>query len=120
VNKCRSCQHERFAQELAKGASQSKAYELAGFKPSDAHASRLAGNGQARGRVVELRAAISEAITSAVGKHMAKVEIEAVEDIIISRASLLVEFEEARLMGRQQKNASAMLRQRAARRNCSD
>lgn len=46
--------HERFAQELAKGKSQGEAYEKAGYKPSDQHASRLATNGKISARVAEL------------------------------------------------------------------
>jgi hypothetical protein len=99
-----NARHERFAQELAKGTSQSKAYELAGFKPSDAHACRLAGNGKVRGRVAELQGRITEAAAAG----LAKLEVEALEDIIVSRGSLLREFEEARAMGKAQKNGSAM------------
>lgn len=47
--------HERFAQELAKGTSQTEAYPLAGYKPNDGHASRLAGKGNICARVVELQ-----------------------------------------------------------------
>lgn len=46
--------HERYAQELAKGKSQVEAYELAGYKPNDGHAARLAGNGRVAARVSEL------------------------------------------------------------------
>ena len=46
--------HERFAQELAKGKSQVEAYELAGYKPNDGHACRLAGNGRILARIDEL------------------------------------------------------------------
>ncbi len=47
--------HELFAQEVAKGISQREAYETAGFKPSDAHASRLASDGKVVARVAELQ-----------------------------------------------------------------
>lgn len=47
--------HERFAQELAKGKSQTEAYAGAGYKPSDQHASRLARNGKVSGRIEELQ-----------------------------------------------------------------
>ncbi len=46
--------HERFAQEVAKGKSQSDAYAAAGYKPSEHHASRLARNGKVKARVAEL------------------------------------------------------------------
>lgn len=46
--------HERFAQELAKGKSQIEAYGIAGYKPSEQHACRLASNGKVSQRVTEL------------------------------------------------------------------
>jgi phage terminase small subunit len=52
--------HERFAQELAKGATQDDAYVAAGFKPSRHHASRLATNGNIRTRVSELQSKVAE------------------------------------------------------------
>jgi phage terminase small subunit len=51
----RNTKHERFAQELAKGKSMNEAYEAAGYKPSRPHASRLATNGNIRGRMAELQ-----------------------------------------------------------------
>src|ERR1700722_8233448 len=51
----RNIKHERFAQELAEGKSMNEAYEAAGYKPSRPHASRLATNGNIRGRVAELQ-----------------------------------------------------------------
>lgn len=47
--------HERFACELAKGNAAGKAYELAGYKRDDGHASRLAGNGKIRARAAWLK-----------------------------------------------------------------
>ncbi len=46
--------HEIFAQELAKGKTQVDAYTIAGFKPNDGHAARLAGDGRIIARVGEL------------------------------------------------------------------
>lgn len=46
--------HELFAQGLAAGKSQIEAYELAGYKPDDGHATRLAGNGRIQARLAEL------------------------------------------------------------------
>jgi len=46
---------ERFAIELAKRTPQGQAYELAGYKRNDAHASRLAKNGKVLARVAELQ-----------------------------------------------------------------
>lgn len=59
--------HERFAQLLAKGMKQHEAYEEAGFKPSEPHASRLASSGKVQARVAEIleRAAIRAEITVA-------------------------------------------------------
>jgi hypothetical protein len=51
----RNIKHERFAQELAEGKSMNEAYEAAAYKPSRPHASRLATNGNIRGRVLELQ-----------------------------------------------------------------
>jgi hypothetical protein len=51
----RNTKHERFAQELAEGKLMNEAYEAAGYKPSRSHASRLATNGNIRGRVAELQ-----------------------------------------------------------------
>ncbi len=66
--------HERFAQELAKGRSQVDAYELAGFKPDDAHAARLAGNGRISGRVAELLAAGAKRVEVTVESLIAEAE----------------------------------------------
>lgn len=56
----KNARHERFAQELAKGATASAAYVSAGYKPCDGHASRLAGNGKVRDRIAELKARAAE------------------------------------------------------------
>lgn len=52
--------HERFAQELAKGASQIEAYTLAGYEPIEANASRLIRNDKVMIRVAELKGAAAE------------------------------------------------------------
>uniref|UniRef100_E6VFL7 Terminase small subunit n=1 Tax=Rhodopseudomonas palustris (strain DX-1) TaxID=652103 RepID=E6VFL7_RHOPX len=52
-----NARHEKYAQELAKGASQSDAYVAAGYARNDSHASRLARNGKVAARVAELQAA---------------------------------------------------------------
>lgn len=51
-----NARHERFAVELAKGASQSDAYAAAGYEPSEANASRLTRNDKVRTRVAEIQA----------------------------------------------------------------
>lgn len=47
--------HERFAQELAKGKSQSEAYADAGYRPSRSAASRLAEDVNICARVAEIQ-----------------------------------------------------------------
>lgn len=49
-----NARQERFAAAVAAGKPQRHAYEQAGYKPSDPHASRLANNGKVNGRVMEL------------------------------------------------------------------
>lgn len=46
-----NARHERFACELAKGSAAGAAYEAAGYKRDDGHASRLAGNGKIQARI---------------------------------------------------------------------
>jgi hypothetical protein len=58
----RNTKHERFAQDLAEGKSADGAYTAAGYKPDRAHASRLAANGNIRGRVAELQDAAAAEI----------------------------------------------------------
>jgi hypothetical protein len=62
-----NAKHERFAQELAKGASQREAYVTAGYKPDDGAASRLSSNVKVQGRVTDLlqRAATRAETTAA-------------------------------------------------------
>ena len=50
----RNVKHEMFCQEVAKGISASKAYELAGYEPNDSHASRLRSQTSIADRVAEL------------------------------------------------------------------
>jgi phage terminase small subunit len=61
----RNAKHERFAQELAQGKSADEAYRGVGYKPSRPHASRLATNGNIRGRMAELQnaAAVKAEVT---------------------------------------------------------
>ena len=42
----KNARHEKFAQNLARGMSATEAYAKVGYKPSEAHASRLAGYGR--------------------------------------------------------------------------
>lgn len=51
----KNARHERFAQELAKGASQAEAYAAAGYTPSEPNASRLTRNDKVAARVAEIQ-----------------------------------------------------------------
>lgn len=77
--------HEFFAQALAKGKSQADAYEFAGYKPSEQHASRLASNGKVVARVAEIlgRAAVrAEVSIASVTENLLRyaMKAEALED----------------------------------------
>lgn len=52
--------HERFAQELAKGKSQTEAYEEAGYKQSRSAAARLAADVNICARVAEIQGRAAE------------------------------------------------------------
>lgn len=62
-----NAKHERFAQEIAKGATQIEAYVAAGYKAHDGAAARLCGNVRISERVTEIlaRAATRTEITVA-------------------------------------------------------
>jgi predicted mannosyl-3-phosphoglycerate phosphatase (HAD superfamily) len=51
----KNARHERFAQELAKGKSQSEAYGLAGYRQDRTAASRLSSNVNVTARATELK-----------------------------------------------------------------
>lgn len=59
----KNARHERFAQELAKGATATKAYELAGYKPHDGNAATLRGKQSVLDRVAELQGEIASKMT---------------------------------------------------------
>ncbi len=62
----KNTRHEKFAQYIAKGMSATEAYAKAGYKPSEAHASRLAGYGKVRTRIADLMAPAVEATQATV------------------------------------------------------
>lgn len=64
---------ERFAQELAKGKSQTEAYSAAGYKGDRTNASRLATNGNIIARVAELQER---------GAKRAEITIESLTDML--------------------------------------
>lgn len=78
--------HERFSQELAKGKSQTEAYEKAGYKPDRGAASRLSTNVSIQARVAELQARVAERITEKAAVTAASLMEEADE---IKRAAYL-------------------------------
>lgn len=83
-----NARHESFAQALAKGKTQDEAYQIAGYKPSRHHASRLATKGNVVARVAELQ-----------GRVAKKVEV--------TIESLYGELEEARGIAIKEKQSSA-------------
>ena len=52
--------HEAFARALIRGKTQAEAYELAGYEPSEQHASRLASSGKVLARLAELQERVAE------------------------------------------------------------
>lgn len=56
----KNARHERFAQELAKGKAQDKAYADAGYKPDRGAASRLSSNVNVIARLQELKERTAE------------------------------------------------------------
>ena len=66
-------QHERFACELAKGASATAAYRVAGYKPHRSAASRLLANVNVSARVAWLKeqAAVGDVLTMAEKRRIA-------------------------------------------------
>lgn len=71
--------HELFAQELAKGKTQVEAYALAGYKPNDGNAAKMAGFGNIIARVQEITGSGAEKAACTV-------------------ASIIAELDEARLL----------------------
>jgi len=59
----KNAKHECFAQEIARGAKALKAYEVAGYKPDTASASRLSGRPEVRARVAELQEVSAQGTT---------------------------------------------------------
>ncbi|MGP9819200.1 terminase small subunit [Salinarimonas sp. NSM] len=82
----KNARHEAFAQAVAKGRTQVEAYALAGYKPNDGHAARLAGNGRVRARIAELQG-------------------RAAERTAVTIESLTAELEEARALAKAQGQA---------------
>lgn len=80
--------HEMFAQELAKGSSQSEAYLAAGYRGNRTAASRLSTNVNVQDRVAYLQQ-------------------EAADQLVLTIGRLTKELEEARKLAISSKNASA-------------
>lgn len=89
--------HERFAQELAKGESASKAYELAGYNPDRGAASRLSANVSVQARVQEIlgrAAARAEVTVASITDRLLKIAEKGESSrepalLSVSRASLM-------------------------------
>lgn len=78
-----SARHERFAQELAKGASAARAYKLAGYKGDRTAASRLSTNVNISARVAELKSAAAGCAiitTAALIEDAGGIQVEALSD----------------------------------------
>jgi hypothetical protein len=84
----KNARHEKFSQLRAQGKTQDEAYELAGFKPSRHHASRLATKGNIQARVAEIQG-------------------RAAERAVVTIHSLTDELEEARAIAIAEKQSSA-------------
>lgn len=72
--------HERFALLVANGMPYDHAYTGAGYKPSRAHASRLATNGNVKARVLELQTKIGDKVMVDKAKVMSKLAGIAFDD----------------------------------------
>jgi hypothetical protein len=96
--------HELFAQGLASGLSQAKAYVQAGYKPDDAHAARLAGDGRIKGRVAELRGQV----LAARAKQQRQTEITTRQHFVVSVNAIAEELQAAYDMAVQLEMPNAM------------
>lgn len=74
-------QRERFAQEIAKGNSQTDAYKLAGYKGGRSAASRLAANVNVKARVEELTEKSAAKAISAISFEARDMFADLAEDI---------------------------------------
>lgn len=63
----KNARHERFAQELAKGATADAAYTAAGFRPNRGNATRLKLNESIFDRVQEIKGAVIEKVVEKTG-----------------------------------------------------
>jgi phage terminase small subunit len=88
----KNARHERFAQELAKGKSQSEAYKLAGYdatgNAAEVNAARLLRNAQVSARVGQLKQ-------------------RAAEKVIVTVADIAQQLDEDRQFARELKQAAA-------------
>lgn len=75
----KNARHERFAQELAKGATADAAYTSAGFRPNRGNATRLKLKESIFDRVQEIKGAVAEKITEKVAIDAAWVLARAAE-----------------------------------------
>lgn len=86
-----NARHERFAQELAKGKTYVQAHEIAGFRPNDGNASKLAARPEIQERVKEMTG-------------------RAAERAEITKADVLAMLIEDRMLARAEKQTGAAIR----------
>lgn len=80
-----NARHERFAQEIAKGKTATEAYEIAGYKPDDGNASKLAARSEITGRIQEItgKAAKDAGVTAErIIAELAKIGFSNMQDFI--------------------------------------
>lgn len=70
----KNAKHERFAQELAKGESATRAYVLAGYQANDSNAARLSGNERIGARAAELLGRAADRAECTVASILAELE----------------------------------------------
>lgn len=90
-----NARQERFAQSLAAGMTATDAYIDAGYKPSRAHASRLATNGSIVARVAELQAQVAAIVVQETGitrarwiEELARIAFSDVRKVVTWRANV--------------------------------
>ncbi len=101
----KNTRHEKFAQYIAKGMSATEAYAKVGYKPSEAHASRLAGYGKVRTRITELMAPAVEATQATVERVLQELVRLAFYDLTV-----VFESENGRLTMKDPRNLPEDLR----------
>jgi hypothetical protein len=87
--------HELFAQGLASGLSQAKAYVQAGYKHDESHAGRLARKASVQARVAELKGHVQAMVQARFVEQQATAEITTRQNVVVSVSSVAAELEKA-------------------------